>query len=282
MDPNLHSNDDNSLRVPEDLILDERVDNWYTKEGVYGAHAYYRRSKKGGVSTQIKIAKRFFEQVKDGYHEHEFGPPPKVRKIERDLQMTEQRVTRLSNYLALDDQDRPVQALPPDLGDERLNRLVSFLSFNFQAIDSKFDAIKEDFNSKFDAAKQDSNSKFDAVNRRFDAVNRRFDGLDRRVNSVTARFENRFKEKGGEDNTPQAYDPIINRSNQYPHENELNKITSVNQINRFTDHQVIRYLEFYGLNTEGTLQEKKLRLIEFLGINVETKASTSKVLGAKV
>ncbi|CUM49110.1 uncharacterized protein AC631_01206 [Debaryomyces fabryi] len=252
MDSNLHSNDDNSFIVPEDLVLDERVDNWYTKEGVYGANAYYCKSKKGGVPTQIRIAKRFFEQVKDGYHEQEFGPPPKVRKIERDIEMTEQRITRLSNYLALDDQDMPVQAIPPDLGDERLNRLVSFLSYHFLEIDRKFDAMKEDSNS-------------------------RFDGLERKINSVTGRFENRFKEKGGEEDTPQAYDPILNRLNQYPHENGLNRITSLHQINRFTGQQIIRYLEFYGLNTEGTLQEKKLRLIEFLGINVETIVSTIKI-----
>mmetsp|Transcript_6755 Transcript_6755/g.8549 ORF Transcript_6755/g.8549 Transcript_6755/m.8549 type:complete len:258 (+) Transcript_6755:11-784(+) len=257
MDSNLHSNDDSSLTIPEDLVLDERVDNWYTKEGVYGANAYYCKSKKGGVPTHIKNAKRFFEQVKDGYHEQEFGPPPKVRKIERDLQMTEQRVTRLSNYLALDDEDMPVEALPPDLGDQRLNLLVSFLNYNFQVM------------------KEDSDSKFDAVNSRFD-------NLDRRVNSLTARFENRFKERGGDNNSPQAYEPIVNRLNQYPQERELNRITSLNQINRFTDHQTTGYLHFYDLNEDGTLQEKKLRLIEFLGINVETKASTSKVPGAKV
>jgi len=171
--------------------------------------------------------------------------------------MTEQRVTRLSNYLALDDEDMPVEALPPDLGDQRLNLLVSFLNYNFQVM------------------KEDSDSKFDAVNSRFD-------NLDRRVNSLTARFENRFKERGGDNNSPQAYEPIVNRLNQYPQERELNRITSLNQINRFTDHQTTGYLHFYDLNEDGTLQEKKLRLIEFLGINVETRVITIKVPGAKV
>lgn len=79
MDSELHSNNDISLTVPEELEL-QGIDDWYTKEGVYGANAYYCKSKKEGVPTEVKVAKRFFEQVKDGYHEKEFGPPPRLGK----------------------------------------------------------------------------------------------------------------------------------------------------------------------------------------------------------
>lgn len=41
----LHSNNDISLTVPEELEL-QGIDDWYTKEGVYGANAYYCKSKK--------------------------------------------------------------------------------------------------------------------------------------------------------------------------------------------------------------------------------------------
>lgn len=260
MDSELHSNNDISLTVPEELEL-QGIDDWYTKEGVYGANAYYCKSKKEGVPTEVKVAKRFFEQVKDGYHEKEFGPPPKVRKIERDIQMTDQRVTRLSNYLALDDEDMPLEAIPPDLGDERLNRLVSFLNYKFNAIDERFNAIDVRFN---------------AMDERFDAMDGKFDLLERRVSSVTARFENKFKGAGGEANTPHSYSPIINGFNQYPHENQLDSITSLDQIEHFNGNVANSYLEFYGLSTRGNLQDRRNRLIEYIGIDAENKMSIEK------
>ena len=206
----------------------------------------------------MKVAKRFFEQVKDGYHEKEFGPPPKVRNIERDIQMTDQRVTRLSNYLAPDDEDMPLEAIPPDLGDERLNRLVSFLNYKFNAIDARFNGMDE---------------RFDAMDVRLNAMDEKFDLLERRVSSVTARFDNKFKGVGGEENTPHSYSPIMNGSNHYPHENGLDKIMSLHQIDYFNGSVAKSYLECYGLNTRGSIRNRKNRLIKFLGIDTENKMS---------
>lgn len=168
--------------------------------------------------------------------------------------MTDQRVTRLSNYLALDDEDMPLEAIPPDLGDERLNRLVSFLNYKFNAIDVRFNAMDE----------------------RFDAMDGKFDLLERRVSSVTARFENKFKGAGGEANTPHSYSPIINGFNQYPHENQLDSITSLDQIEHFNGNVANSYLEFYGLSTRGNLQDRRNRLIEYIGIDAENKISIEK------
>lgn len=49
--------------------------------------------------------------------------------------MTEHRVTRLSNYLTLDDEDTLLQAITQDSGDGRLNDVVSFLSHHFNSRD---------------------------------------------------------------------------------------------------------------------------------------------------
>lgn len=90
---------------------------------------------------------------------------------------------------------------------------------------------------------------------------------------MTARFENKFKGVGGEANTPHSYSPIINGFNQYPHENELDRITSLDQIDHFNGNVANSYLEFYGLNTRGSIRNRKSRLIKFLGIDAENKMS---------
>ncbi|CUM52164.1 unnamed protein product, partial [Debaryomyces tyrocola] len=108
---------------------------------------------------------------------------------------------------------------------------------------------------------------------KFDAMDGKFDLLERRVSSVTARFENKFKGVGGEDTTHQAYNPVMNGSNRYPHENGLNKITSFDQINHLNGNMTNRYLEFYKLDTRGSILNRKNRLIKFLGIDAENKMS---------
>lgn len=88
------------ITIPSAIEGPGKIENWYTKEGVYEATAFYFRKKKNGNSTEIKQAERFFEQVKDGYHEREFGPSPKLRKIAINQMKAEQRFGNLINYLA--------------------------------------------------------------------------------------------------------------------------------------------------------------------------------------
>lgn len=77
--------------------------------------------------------------------------------------------------------------------------------------------------------------------------------------------------------TPHSYSPIINGSNRYPHENNLDAITSLDQIDRFSGNVANSYLEFYGLNTRGNVQDRRNRLIEYLGINVERRTDINDV-----
>ncbi|CUM52162.1 unnamed protein product [Debaryomyces tyrocola] len=55
---------------------------------------------------------------------------------------------------------------------------------------------------------------------------------------------NKYRGVGDEDSLPHAYGPIMNSSYRYPHENGLNRITSLDQINHFHEKEANSYLDF--------------------------------------
>lgn len=245
------------MNVPEVLQGSDDINDWYTERGVQDAQIHLIMMR-NGTQAQQNQARRFYEQVKLGYNEKELGPSPKIRHLEEKYLTIDYRLQSMQNYLGLNEESQPILDAPPDLGSEGLNRIISFMT-------QRFDAIEGRFEGRFDAIE----GRFDALESRFDTLESRFDLLEKRENSTSARFDNKFKAGGGAPGTTNAYKPIINNEYKYPSDNLLEDITSLRQLNDLNASDITKYLNFYGLSTSGSLQDKKLRLMLFIGINIE-------------
>ena len=74
-----------------------------------------------------------------------------------------------------------IRAVSAEIGAVRqeLALFQTFVNRQFEAIDSRFDALKRDIDRRFDAADF-------VVNRRFSAVDTRLDGIDKRIDALAS------------------------------------------------------------------------------------------------
>lgn len=146
------------------------------------------------------------------------------------------------------DQRAQEREIEEGLGNERLNQMMIFLQSRFNRIEEKFDKMDE----------------------KFDKMDERIDKLEKYQRSSSARFENKFRGKGG-NSGQNAYLPIVNYENKLPSEENLDPLLSIDQIHSFSRETINKYLGFYGLSTDGILPIKRVRLETYLGVNFEFK-----------
>ena len=99
-------------------------------------------------------------------------------------------------------------------------------------------------------------------------TNRRLANLEMSNKNLSSRFDNQFKGRGGNRNSPDAYDPISNSDYRTLADAGVSPLTSLAQIEQLT-RGLNSYLEFYKLLTTGLVQDKRERLIRYIGANAE-------------
>ena len=76
---------------------------------------------------------------------------------------------------------------------QELTLFQTFVNRQFDAVDKRFDAFKDEIDKRFDALKDDIDKRFDAnndvVNMRFDALDQRFNDVDRRLDGIDKRID---------------------------------------------------------------------------------------------
>ena len=69
---------------------------------------------------------------------------------------------------------------------QELTLFQTVVNRQFDAIDKRFDALKDDIDKRFDTVDKRFDAAGDAVHTRFEAVDRRLDGIDKRIDGLAA------------------------------------------------------------------------------------------------
>ncbi|CUM68546.1 uncharacterized protein PRCAT00006272001 [Priceomyces carsonii] len=255
------SNHETYFSIPQGIEGPEELSDWYTDQGVDLANLYYLKMKTQGTAFQADTAQVFFEHVKSGNYERKFGPSPELRKVIISSARNENNLEGVNDRLLVNP-DGTYREGTVDLGDNRLNLMMSFINEKFEGI----------------------NEKFEGINRRFDVIDRKIERIEKQLRSTSSRFDNKFKAQGGRPGSADAYEQIANRVGLYPSDENLDDLTSLAQVDRLRGRQLKRFLEFYGLSTEGRERQKRDRLLQYIGVNMErnTTINMDQERGAKI
>ena len=101
----------------------------------------------------------------------------------------------LPQWLGASNQLLPVFALSERIVrvEEELRHQRELFASRFEAIDRRFEEMREDMNKRFEEMREDMDKRFDAMDRRFEELredmDKRFEAMDRRFEAVDRRFE---------------------------------------------------------------------------------------------
>lgn len=108
--------------------------------------------------------------------------------------------------------------------------------------------------------------------------NRRLGNLEMSNRNIVSRFDNLFKGRGGNRNSPDAYDPISNSDYRTLADVRLSPLTSLAQIEQLT-RGLNNYFDFYKLLSTGLVHDKSERLIRYIGVNAEPERTYGRRFG---
>lgn len=170
-------------------------------------------------------------------------------------------VERMNEYLFLNpDGTRSAHEQAPDLGNGVLNQMMTYIV----RISNSLEEFKNDMREF-----KDEMGEFKDEMKEFRIeTNRRLANLEMSNKNLSSRFDNQFKGRGGNRNSPDAYDPISNSDYRTLADAGVSPLTSLAQIEQLT-RGLNSYLEFYKLLTTGLVQDKRERLIRYIGANAE-------------
>ena len=191
-------------------------------------------------------------------------------------------VERMNEYLFLNpDGTRSAHEQAPDLGNGVLNQMMTYIVRISNSLEEfkndmrEFKDEMEEFIDEMGEFKDEMGEFKDEMGEFKDEMkefrietNRRLANLEMSNKNLSSRFDNQFKGRGGNRNSPDAYDPISNSDYRTLADAGVSPLTSLAQIEQLT-RGLNSYLEFYKLLTTGLVQDKRERLIRYIGANAE-------------
>lgn len=184
-------------------------------------------------------------------------------------------VERMNEYLFLNpDGTRSAHEQAPDLGNGVLNQMMTYIVRISNSLEEfkndmrEFKDEMEEFIDEMGEFKDEMGEFKDEMKEFRIETNRRLANLEMSNKNLSSRFDNQFKGRGGNRNSPDAYDPISNSDYRTLADAGVSPLTSLAQIEQLT-RGLNSYLEFYKLLTTGLVQDKRERLIRYIGANAE-------------
>lgn len=177
-------------------------------------------------------------------------------------------VERMNEYLFLNpDGTRSAHEQAPDLGNGVLNQMMTYIVRISNSLEEFKNDMRE-FKDEMGEFKDEMGEFKDEMKEFRIETNRRLANLEMSNKNLSSRFDNQFKGRGGNRNSPDAYDPISNSDYRTLADAGVSPLTSLAQIEQLT-RGLNSYLEFYKLLTTGLVQDKRERLIRYIGANAE-------------
>ena len=268
-------NEEMRITVPDDIVGPRSIAEWYTDEHLTTALEYYTHARKQSRDLEhVILAKKFYECVLRNKEEHDMGPSRKrLKALDSNMKMG-RTVGKVTDYLYLTPEGdrRDGTSTPIDTGEDRLNQALQVLIRGQRDTNERFDRMERSISD----LRTNTNIRFDSVEgnvgelrRQFGDLRRQFSNLLIQQVSSSRMSKNKFKAAGGVPGTSSAYYPIANDDNEYPDEQGLEPLASLEQIDALHSERVNEYLIFYGLFTGGLLHDRKKRLMSYIGVNYE-------------